>query len=151
MICSVTSSSTPTSIPTSHVEHCWVGCRKRSLLSFVSATSPFSSASSALKGHWLAPVMSVDVHVPSAEVARPDPPGRLALPEAHSDVHGVRDHRPVCRLLVVVAGAAALGHPHVAQEDVDATHVHGDTRAAHGGEDAAPVRVAAVQSGLHER
>src|SRR5206468_12043192 len=52
--------------------------------------------------------------------------------------------------LFVVAGAAAFRHPHVAQEDVHAIDVQLHAGPAHRGQDAAPVRVAAVERGLYQ-
>ena len=64
---------------------------------------------------------------------------------------GSSRHGPARRRLVVARARAALGHPDVAQEDVHPVDVEVHARAADRGQDAAPVRVAAVEGGLDER
>ena len=97
------------------------------------------------------PVVGVDVDVAVREVGGPHPAGGLALAEADAQPHRVLPHRRRGRLLVVRARGAALRHVHVADPDRDAAGVERDARAAHRGQDAAPVRVAPVESRLDER
>src|SRR2546426_12400743 len=77
-----------------------------------------------------AAIAGVDVDVRLAEVAGQHPARSRAGVEPDADAHRIlADQSRAGAGLGIVARAAALGDPHVAEEDVHAALVHRDARA----------------------
>src|SRR3954449_603614 len=97
------------------------------------------------------PVVGVDRDVVVAEVGGEDDGGRGAGAEVEGDrdAFAGEDFRGV--FLFVKRGLAVRDELHVGGEQRNAFDVEARAAAAEGGQHAAPVRIAAVQRGFHER
>src|SRR3990167_5489809 len=98
-------------------------------------------------------VLGVDLHVLVGQIGGPD---RLtATTAAQFDADGdlfLGHYRRALLFGVADGTAATAGNAHVTEEYVDQTDIQlCHTSAAHGGEDASPVRIGSKQRGLDQR
>src|SRR5664279_703447 len=137
----------------------FMGCafgwrRHRSSGTATSATSPARSVAPCRRGAMASrPVVGVDLHVVDAQVAGPDRGlARTTMQrDAHRDLALLHDALAVF-LAVRGAPPAAFDDVNGVEKEIDPGLVEVfDARVAHGGEDAAEVRVAGEERRLDER
>src|SRR5580693_5679309 len=98
----------------------------------------------------LGAIASVDVNVLCGEIAGPDTGAALAGMQRDDDGDIFREHLAMCGAFVEGVFLAAAANFYPGEGNIGALEIEGDTGAAGGGQDAAPVGIGAGDGGFYQ-